>query len=718
MSPRYVLRFETGERQGEIVPLNVAPGAPFSVGRKPGNSLQVAEASVSGRHAEFTLIDGGVQLRDLDSTNGTKVGGERVRNATLRHGDEFALGSVSFVLIDEEAAAPVSAPALPSLESRARSLPRGDAPPMADPGAGPTRRSGALPAPAQGDLGRTQVQPREETLEITAADLARSRSGSKVGLVAIGALAAVGAGLWFWLGREGQGGGNAPARPVTSPSGNLLSAGYSFEGDAGWTSDEGAPSVFRTSRSARASGEVGLVVDLGGDGGDQDQAGAAGDAPAGPDYALHASDEVRVRAGAQLEAQVSVRTTGAGRARIGLRFAGEGESAPQPMELWSDPIESANGHELFALASAVPPGCDRVTLLLLAELKDGAGAEGEVEVDDASLVPTGSASEPPRIGVWEVAGLGTPARSFALAKIDRVFVSGVRFHTATDGAGRVDAPRAMRALAYQLGANGLEHRVEAPGTLALVVEPSAASRGVASLGEGGYIAHGGNFERERVTDLLLGSDMDLVRVVFSRPVDVRGVADGDAVRVRVALGAGDSVRWQLGFEEERIVAQRIAREARAARSAGRPGEALAMWDSLLAEHPFEQTLVDEAATVRGEVVREGMNELRELGRELERARFFRLVDLYDELAERARANAARFQGSEVEAEAKALLATLSAERNLLARELDSYERQRLEAIAAFLVASESPNLAREVQSYLAEMLDNAAADAAGNGGGR
>lgn len=75
MTSRYVLRFETGERQGEIVPLNVAPGAAFSVGRKPGCSLQVVDASVSGRHAELTVDAGGVALRDLDSTNGVRVEG-------------------------------------------------------------------------------------------------------------------------------------------------------------------------------------------------------------------------------------------------------------------------------------------------------------------------------------------------------------------------------------------------------------------------------------------------------------------------------------------------------------------------------------------------------------------------------------------------------------------------------------------------------------------
>ena len=102
MESQYALRFESGERRGEVIPISVvsASGGTFTIGRKPGNSLQVTDASVSGKHAELDVGAGSVAIRDLDSTNGTLVGGQRVRQASLGHMDEFVLGAVEFTLLD------------------------------------------------------------------------------------------------------------------------------------------------------------------------------------------------------------------------------------------------------------------------------------------------------------------------------------------------------------------------------------------------------------------------------------------------------------------------------------------------------------------------------------------------------------------------------------------------------------------------------------------
>ena len=45
-------------------------------------------------------------IEDLQSTNGTKVNGKRVRSATLAHGDEIQIGHTRFEFV---LAAPVSA---------------------------------------------------------------------------------------------------------------------------------------------------------------------------------------------------------------------------------------------------------------------------------------------------------------------------------------------------------------------------------------------------------------------------------------------------------------------------------------------------------------------------------------------------------------------------------------------------------------------------------
>ncbi|MGI8891261.1 MAG: FHA domain-containing protein [Chthoniobacterales bacterium] len=65
------------------------------MGRGPENLLQISDPSVSGRHAQLLLADGGQdQLQDLGSTNGIRVNGEPAREALLRAGDRLRFGKV------------------------------------------------------------------------------------------------------------------------------------------------------------------------------------------------------------------------------------------------------------------------------------------------------------------------------------------------------------------------------------------------------------------------------------------------------------------------------------------------------------------------------------------------------------------------------------------------------------------------------------------------
>ena len=81
-------------------------GDKLTVGRLAGNDVALDEGSVSSRHAELVVQDGGVILRDLDSTNGTFLNGEQVTGEhPLNEGDEIYFGSVRSVFM-EPAAAP------------------------------------------------------------------------------------------------------------------------------------------------------------------------------------------------------------------------------------------------------------------------------------------------------------------------------------------------------------------------------------------------------------------------------------------------------------------------------------------------------------------------------------------------------------------------------------------------------------------------------------
>ena len=63
------------------------------LGRAAGCDLVLALDDVSRRHARVAPCDGGHEVEDLGSTNGTFVGRERVARRTLRPGDLVAVGS-------------------------------------------------------------------------------------------------------------------------------------------------------------------------------------------------------------------------------------------------------------------------------------------------------------------------------------------------------------------------------------------------------------------------------------------------------------------------------------------------------------------------------------------------------------------------------------------------------------------------------------------------
>ncbi len=75
-----------------------------NIGRGSENDIVLEDGSASVSHAVMERIDGGYQLRDLGSTNGIKLDGERKEIIPLRHGLTVKVGDVSFdfTLTEEE----------------------------------------------------------------------------------------------------------------------------------------------------------------------------------------------------------------------------------------------------------------------------------------------------------------------------------------------------------------------------------------------------------------------------------------------------------------------------------------------------------------------------------------------------------------------------------------------------------------------------------------
>ena len=87
--------------KAELVPLDGGPPIPITrdlsvVGRREYCDVQIDHPSLSKRHAVIVKTDGLLILRDLASTNGTKVKGQRIRWAALLPEDRIAFGSLKF----------------------------------------------------------------------------------------------------------------------------------------------------------------------------------------------------------------------------------------------------------------------------------------------------------------------------------------------------------------------------------------------------------------------------------------------------------------------------------------------------------------------------------------------------------------------------------------------------------------------------------------------
>jgi predicted component of type VI protein secretion system len=69
-----------------------------TVGRVSDNAFEIPEASVSSHHAEILLKGEDVVIRDLDSTNGTFINGERITEAVLKPGQTLRFGTIELKL--------------------------------------------------------------------------------------------------------------------------------------------------------------------------------------------------------------------------------------------------------------------------------------------------------------------------------------------------------------------------------------------------------------------------------------------------------------------------------------------------------------------------------------------------------------------------------------------------------------------------------------------
>jgi len=96
-----------------------------TVGRVPDNVFQIPEASVSSHHCEIQLRGSDLFVRDLDSTNGTFINGEKIKEGVLKPGQILRLGMVDMRLETGDAHAAANAAHQKELLQQTRVIPKG-----------------------------------------------------------------------------------------------------------------------------------------------------------------------------------------------------------------------------------------------------------------------------------------------------------------------------------------------------------------------------------------------------------------------------------------------------------------------------------------------------------------------------------------------------------------------------------------------------------------
>jgi hypothetical protein len=84
----YLIRID---REGEMVlPVNEQR---ISIGRSADNTIVIDDPNVSRQHALIEKKDGRYILKDIQSTNGTFIGGTKVESHSLHNGDTITIGT-------------------------------------------------------------------------------------------------------------------------------------------------------------------------------------------------------------------------------------------------------------------------------------------------------------------------------------------------------------------------------------------------------------------------------------------------------------------------------------------------------------------------------------------------------------------------------------------------------------------------------------------------
>ena len=90
------LRVVSGPDQGRI--FNLVEGTTLSIGRGEKTDTRLTDGAAARLHCELRCAGGEFPLADLNSIGGTLVGGQKIEEHALKHGEEFEIGKTRMKL--------------------------------------------------------------------------------------------------------------------------------------------------------------------------------------------------------------------------------------------------------------------------------------------------------------------------------------------------------------------------------------------------------------------------------------------------------------------------------------------------------------------------------------------------------------------------------------------------------------------------------------------
>src|SRR5258708_4058706 len=88
--------------------IDIKPGTQMVVGRAVNSDVPIYDPTISRQHAQLSVQNGGILVKDLGSSNGTFLNGSKITEAVATPNDVVMFGKVSFYV--REISKPVDAP--------------------------------------------------------------------------------------------------------------------------------------------------------------------------------------------------------------------------------------------------------------------------------------------------------------------------------------------------------------------------------------------------------------------------------------------------------------------------------------------------------------------------------------------------------------------------------------------------------------------------------